>query len=358
MSFAEKIDWPSIMESVARHLLGEPNPKLSNSRKLRWGHNGSMSVDLDKGTFYDHEAKIGGGVTDLIEYKTGCDHAAAVRWLQAGGYADRPTLRRPQPASKPAPTKSLKTIVATYDYHDESGRPLYQIVRYEPKAFKQRRRAEDGTWIWGLSAGEYMRKGRGKDWVKFDERIFTNWSAGKERATFADVRRVPYQLAELINAVANGCKVYVPEGEKDCDNLRARGRVATTCAGGAEKWLPEYNEFLRGADVVLLPHNDDPGRRHAGQITASLHGIAKRGRILNLARVWAECPDKGDVSDWFATGGTVDQLEALTEALPDWKPSEDAQSAVEDTPSVANVASVAWPEMDEAAYHGLAGEIV
>jgi hypothetical protein len=94
------------------------------------------------------------------------------------------------------------------------------------------------------------------------------------------------------------------------------------------------------------------------QIAASLHGIAKRGRILDLAQVWAECPHKGDVSDWIATGGTADQLEALTEALPDWKPSEDAQSAVEDTPSVANVASVAWPEMDEAAYHGLAGEIV
>ena len=100
MSFAEKIDWPSIMESVARHLLGEPNPRLSNSRQMRWGRNGSMSVDLDKGTFYDHEAKIGGGVTDLIKYKTGCDHAAAVRWLQAEGYADRPTLIY-SPAERP-----------------------------------------------------------------------------------------------------------------------------------------------------------------------------------------------------------------------------------------------------------------
>ena len=130
MSFAEKIDWPSMMESVARRLLGKPNPQLSNTRELRWGRNGSMSVDLEKGTFYDHEAKIGGGVIDLIKYKTGCDHAAAVRWLQAEGYADRPTLRRPQPSPKPAPTQSLKTIVATYDYHDESGRPPYQIVRY------------------------------------------------------------------------------------------------------------------------------------------------------------------------------------------------------------------------------------
>src|SRR6516165_6058114 len=60
MSFAEQIDFPNLMESVALHLLGEPNRKLSTSRKLRWGNHGSMSVDLVKGTFYDHEVGKGG----------------------------------------------------------------------------------------------------------------------------------------------------------------------------------------------------------------------------------------------------------------------------------------------------------
>jgi Protein of unknown function (DUF3987) len=326
MSFAETFDWPSLMESVAQHLLGEPNPRLSNSRELRWGRNGSMSVDLENGTFYDHEAKIGGGVIDLIEFKTGCDHAAAVRWLQAEGYADRPIQRGPQPASKPAAAQSLKTVAATYDYPDEDGVLQFQVVRYEPKDFRQRRPVENGEWVWNLDG----------------------------------VHRVLYRLPELIEAVAADRAVYVTEGEKDCDNVHSLGFAATTCAGGAKKWRDDYNKYLRDADVVLLPHNDESGREHAELVAASLHGIAKRVRVLDLAQVWLECPRRGgDVTNWIEDGcGTAEKLNALIEEVPDWKPSEDTQSAVEDTPSVANVASVAWPEMDEAAYCGLAGEVV
>jgi len=49
--------------------------------------------------------------------------------------------------SKPAPESRIK---ATYDYLDEMGRLLYQVVRYEPKDFKQRRPDGNGSWIWNL----------------------------------------------------------------------------------------------------------------------------------------------------------------------------------------------------------------
>ena len=68
------------MEPVARRLLGEPNSKLSKPQKeLRWGNHGSMSVDLVKGTFYDHEVKKGGGVLDFIVHILGCDNHAAAK---------------------------------------------------------------------------------------------------------------------------------------------------------------------------------------------------------------------------------------------------------------------------------------
>jgi hypothetical protein len=279
-----------------------------------------MSVDLEKGTFYDHEAKVGGGVTDLIEYKTGLDHSGAVRWLQAQGYADRPM--RLQPTSKPAPARSLKTVVATYDYVDENGVLQFQVVRFEPKDFRQCRPGKNGEPIWNLNG----------------------------------VRRVLYRLPELIEAVAAGRTIHITEGEKDCDNVHALGFTATTCAGGAKKWRDDYSEHLHNADVVLLPHNDASGREHAELVAASLRGIARRVRVLDLAKVWPECPEKGDISDWIEkTGGTAEQLKAIIDALPDWRPSEEV---AEDTTSVANVASVAWPEMDAAAYCGLAGDIV
>ena len=50
-----------LMESVARELLGEPNPKLSKRNELRYGTNGSLSVDLEKGVFFDFECNQGGG---------------------------------------------------------------------------------------------------------------------------------------------------------------------------------------------------------------------------------------------------------------------------------------------------------
>ncbi|RWH31639.1 hypothetical protein, partial [Mesorhizobium sp.] len=48
------------IEPVARMLLGEPNKHLSKpGAELRWGEQGSMSVDLTKGTWFSHEDNEG-----------------------------------------------------------------------------------------------------------------------------------------------------------------------------------------------------------------------------------------------------------------------------------------------------------
>ena len=116
-----------------------------------------------------------------------------------------------------------------------------------------------------------------------------------------------YRLPDLIKAVAAGSTIYLCEGEKDANNLIELGFAATTNAGGAGKWLPEYNEFLRGSDVVLLKDNDEAGRKHVESVSLHLNGIA-RVRVLDIAQSWPECPNKGDISDWIAAGGTPDQL--------------------------------------------------
>src|SRR5713101_6373374 len=45
---------------------------------------------------------------------------------------------------------ATSTEVATYNYTDEAGTLVYQVVRYSPKAFKQRRPNSTGGWIWKL----------------------------------------------------------------------------------------------------------------------------------------------------------------------------------------------------------------
>jgi len=164
-------------------------------------------------------------------------------------------------------------IKEEYDYHDESGVALYQAVRMEPKDFRQRHKGADGKWIWNLDG----------------------------------VRRVPYRLPQTLQGVAEGHLIYLVEGEKDANALVSLGLHATCNSGGAEKWWDECTEALRGADVVMLPDNDKAGRGHVALVSKHLKGIAKSVRVLELPKL----PEKGDVSDWLATGGSREALEQL-----------------------------------------------
>jgi 5S rRNA maturation endonuclease (ribonuclease M5) len=214
-----------------------------------------------------------------------------------------------------APPPWQRPIAATFDYADEHGEVLFQSVKFadslEPR-FMQRHPDGQGGWKWRLDGS----------------------------------RRILYRLPELVAAVADKQTIYIAEGEKDVENLRGLGLVATTNPMGAGKWRPEYSETLRSADVVIIGDNDDPGSRHVEQVSAALHGIAKRVRVLDLAKHWPQCPHKGDISDWVAAGGTADELTAVVDAAPEWNAPGDISSGDN------------WPVMDAAAYCGLAGDVV
>jgi len=183
-------------------------------------------------------------------------------------------------------------IIATYDYTTAEGKLLYQVVRYHPKEFKQRRPDGNGGWLWNLKG----------------------------------ITSVLYRLPEVSKAITEGRTVYICEGEKDCDNLAKIGLTATTNSGGAEKWRPEYGEALEGASVVVIPDKDGPGQRHAAKVAASLHGKVKSLKGLEL-------PDRDghhvkDVSDWLAAGGTVKELETLVSKAPEYKLESEGVSLV------------------------------
>ena len=93
-----------------------------------------------------------------------------------------------------------------------------------------------------------------------------------------------YHLPEVLEAIKKGETIYVCEGEKDADNLRKLGLQATTNPMGAGKWRPEYSESLTGANVVILPDKDEPGRKHAAQVAQSLIGKAKSIKVLELPK--------------------------------------------------------------------------
>lgn len=314
----DTVDFVALMGPVARYLLGEPNQALSSAKELRFGTHGSISVDLIKGTWFDHEAGVGGGLLDLIRREKGFHGAVScMEWLDHEGYtngAATPPPRtngsgapHPQPQPQPKSAKSRREA-EYYDYLDEAGHLLYQVVRYEPKDFRQRRPDGNGGWIWDING----------------------------------VRRIPYRLAELTEALAHEHTVFIVEGEKDVNTLLANGVPATCNAMGAGSWVDGLNGFFAGADVVIIPDNDPqtrngkgellyhqdgrprrPGQDHAHSVARALsEDNARRVRLLDLGKVWTQCPDKGDISDWFEAGFKTDDLWPIVEQLPDWTPDQ------------------------------------
>jgi len=156
-----------------------------------------------------------------------------------------------------------KKVAETYQYTDEDGTLLYEVVRFDPKDFRQRRPDGEGNWIWGLSADEYWRKEKGRDWYKFDSEKHKDG----ERKHFPEVQRVLYLLPNL-----KGQEIaYLPEGELDVNRIWKIGIPATCGSAGAGKWREEYVEQLKAAgieNIVVLPDNDGPGEktcRHGGE---------------------------------------------------------------------------------------------
>lgn len=216
----------------------------------------------------------------LIRCHAGCPLDAV---LEASGLAKRDLY------IDDFPNRKQISIEANYDYRDAEGNLVFQVVRTQPKGFFQRRPDGSGGWVNKLDG----------------------------------VHPVLYHLPELLNAPAASI-VYIPEGEKDVDRLIECGLCATTNPGGAGKWRPEYNQYLRARRVVVLPDNDQSGEDHAARIQKSLRGVASQVVTLLLP----DLPDKGDVSDWLADHDAP-ELAALAQAAMQNAQNRDGFTAAE-----------------------------
>lgn len=58
------IDFAAHMEAVALDLRGQPSSKHGN--EWRYGTNGSLSIDIKRGTYFNHETNEGGGVIEFV----------------------------------------------------------------------------------------------------------------------------------------------------------------------------------------------------------------------------------------------------------------------------------------------------
>jgi hypothetical protein len=231
----------------------------------------------------DHRASLSVGLGDDGRVLVHCHAGCTVEAVLAACDLSMADL---MPEGKPAGRRQTKgKIVATYDYKDEDGILLYQVVRFQPKRFVQRRPDRNGGWIYNMNG----------------------------------VRRVIYQLPRLRHMVAGATSgagqpdIIICEGEKDSDALMSLGIAATTNVGGAAKWRDDYTRQLVGIgvrSVAVLPDNDDAGRQHAESVARSCHAAGLAAKIVALPGL----RPKGDVSDFLQRAG-VDSLAQLQECV-------------------------------------------
>ena len=166
--------------------------------------------------------------------------------------------------------------ITEYPYYNEQGELVYVTVRSDlpdgSKDFKQKRKDSKGRWVWNITG----------------------------------VTRIPYRLPEIVKASPERV-IYACEGEKAVEAARRLGVIATTNVCGAGKWTESCNHYFRGRHVVILPDNDQAGREHAKKVAQQLAAVAASVRIVELPGL----PEKGDICEWIAAGGTREKLEAL-----------------------------------------------
>lgn len=234
----------------------------------------------------DHNASLSLRVADddrlLLKCHAGCATEAIVAALgleMSALFADAGNKSKPK-----------QRIVQTYDYEDVDGKLIFQVVRFEPKGFRQRRPNPEisGEWIWDLKG----------------------------------VQPVPYRMP-MLHHTPRDRHVWIVDGEKDVDQLVMDGLIATCNPGGCGKWRAAYNEVFRGRPVIIIPDNDpfdktglSPGLKHAADVAEQLRPVAQSVTILMLPGL----PEKGDVSDYLDSHKVDELVELARKAEADDPP--------------------------------------
>ncbi len=195
--------------------------------------------------------------------------------------------------------KREKSVPTFYDYQDEKGQLLYQLVitrfinekgEKDKKTFC-RRPDSNGDYIWNIKG----------------------------------VKRIIYKLYDLCRYFSKGSRlVFIPEGEKGVETLIEMGFPATCNPFGAGKWKDEYcSYFPKDAIIIILPDSDKPGTKHSRDIANSFISQGFENiKIIDLGYPVVEKHGK-DIYDWFQEGHTPEELQKLVEKTPIFTGEED-----------------------------------
>ena len=173
----------------------------------------------------------------------------------------------------------LSKPAGQWTYNDASGKPVALVLRFNrddgSKEFRPVSLHDEGGWY----------------------------------ITAPATPRPIYNLTDINDSTT----VYICEGERAADAVISLGLIATTSMGGSQ--APELTDWtpLVGKSVVILPDNDEPGRKYADAVTNILRRLGSTAeiKIVELPGL----PLKGDVVEWIDAHGDAAEPESMRHEL-------------------------------------------
>jgi putative DNA primase/helicase len=303
-SVMANFDLPAIIAQFYPASLAKPNRATTIRAVWRGDRRASFSLYHNgrKWLFFDHATLEHGDAYDFFTTVLGLSKRDAVAFF----LGEVSTLTVPPATTKTLVPRSsdadatipLGDLIRHYDYTDLAHDLVVQVLRYDPKDFRQRRPYGDGHWVWGVSEGLYYRNVRG-DWTR---------RGRGESKFFPSAPKVVYQHPHVLQTLRAGERLVVVDGEKDVETLLEFGISATCVPKGMGSWHDAHSELLAGVKhMTVIADNEPQGELKAQRVCQSLLSVA--GVPCKVTRV----PRGKDVSDYVAAGATRDDLEWLLE---------------------------------------------
>ncbi|MCD8116256.1 MAG: AAA family ATPase [Oscillospiraceae bacterium] len=127
----------------------------------------------------------------------------------------------------------------------------------------------------------------------------------------------------------NASIIFYVGGESEVRTLAKIGFAAVSLPNGVEQTLDEHYssilaEIVKGKTFYAIANNDKLGWDYAITAANAMSGIASEVKILDITKIWADCPKRGDISGFFALYGkttTVVMLANLSQMVPVFDPN-------------------------------------
>ena len=266
-----QVDWQRIAPDVAKQLLGEPSS--SSSKELRWGTHGSLTLNLESGTWYSFEQDTGGGIIDLIKHLN--QDVSTV--LKQFGYDL--ALHSNDSLITVDSTPTIKQKSNARSFTREQMIDLYKKATVKVKY-------SDKFMVLRFPDGHYIKQ----KYAPFTLNQDGSWSMKR-----------PEGLLPIYYTDKHKDKpIIINEGEKALRGCEALyDGDSCTWHGGVNSWEKADWSPIFGREVWVFPDNDEAGLKCANDIASMLK---KNGCKVKVAQPPAEFKEKDDLYDAFVRG--------------------------------------------------------